>query len=305
VWNNIQQKIYTLTSLKGKYLKNMQICGTIYQKQERLLMKLCLIILVIIACILLVQGCSKDDIIIGPKSEVTSYSEKTIKADKPIELNISCDSSNIEISTWDKNEAKFEVTKRIRGLESKEILESKLKDFNITEENSDNKVTFISKYKENIKSPQDIMTDLKLTLPSEMKALNIKVDTGTIKVYSKIKCDLKLDINMVNTIINSFEGKINLKGDMGNLTIVKGKINKDSSVVVNMGNISINAEYDEDGIYDYETDVGNIDLKIPEDSKISVESSGVIEGNKFVNKLYKTKIKLRSDMGKITINKPK
>jgi len=60
------------------------------------------------------------------KKAVSLYSEKIVEAGGPLVLDIFCDSGNIEMYTWDKDGVKFEMTKRVRGTESEEILSQKL-----------------------------------------------------------------------------------------------------------------------------------------------------------------------------------
>jgi len=81
------------------------------------------------------------------------YSEKIVEAGGPLVLDIFCDSGNIEMYTWDKDGVKFEMTKRVRGTESEEILSQKLNNFNIDINENENKLFSSRSTKAKIKIP--------------------------------------------------------------------------------------------------------------------------------------------------------
>ncbi|MCX7920484.1 MAG: hypothetical protein N3B21_00455 [Clostridia bacterium] len=261
---------------------------------------------VLVSIAILLSGCNEAvSINTGPKKEVTLYTEKLLKVDKSVYLNVTCDSGDIEVYVWDRNEVKFEIIKRIRGVEERALLEERLENFEIEEVYEEDKVTFSSKYKGSIKKPQDIRADIKVLMPRKVLGMNIKLDIGSIKLFDHIKCPLNIEVDMANTIINSFEGKITFESDMGNIRIDNGIIQRGSEITSNMGNIGITASYEENAQYSFETNVGNIDLVIPSDTDISFESIGTVEANDFkdVGFNHPTKLKLRSGMGKISIKK--
>ena len=255
----------------------------------------------IIYCLALSGCASLNDM--GPKREVSQYSEKTLEVQQPLELGLISDSGDIEVYTWDKGEVKFEITKKIRGAKDNAELENKLKDFNISVSQDQAKITLKSEYKGDIKSQADRRVDLRIYIPKKIKSIDYKMDTGSIKFLDDINGELKGDTNMVNTDINRFEGQISIKGSMGNVNIANGKISGNSSITEDMGNISIKSEFEDNGSYAFAVNIGNIDLKLPSDSHISFESVGESEINEFPTAACPTKIKLSSGMGKISIRK--
>jgi hypothetical protein len=128
------------------------------------------------------------------------------------------------------------------------------------------------------------------------------MDIGTVKMLDDLETDLNLETNMVNVDIKRLKGKLNLKGDMGNLRLENGKLKSDSSVSLNLGNIEIKSEYEE-GRYEYKTGTGNIDLEISKEASISFENLGTVEANDIKQGDYQTIIKNSTDMGRITIKK--
>lgn len=266
-------------------------------------MKYIILMFVLLLQITVFSACAVSTVELGPKKEVNSYSEKVIEVVSPLTLELSCDSSNIEVYTWEKQEVKFEVTKRVRGIHEKEILREKLNNFDIDIDKNDDKVFFKSEYKGKDKNPIDRSIDLRMYIPKSVSNLNLKLDIGNIKFYDDIKGTLNADINMANMEINRFVGVVNVKGDVGNVKISSGRIKGESSIIKNIGSISVKAEFDEKGQYVFKTGTGNIDLMLPENSKVSFESVGTLEVNELSDFGYPTKVQVESSMGKIAIKK--
>lgn len=248
-------------------------------------------------------GCSDSMVGFGPKKEVVSYSSTTIPVEEPGDLLISCDYANIEIYTWDKKEVKFEIAKKVRGGEEKGVLEKKLDDFKIDTGSEGKKVFFESRYKGSIKSPADKSVDLKAYIPRDISTVSYKLDIGSVKVLDDLRCGLNADIDMANTEINRLEGKLDFKANMGNLKIAAGKIEKGSQVIIDQGNINISSEFDNEGDYNFETGMGNIELVLPSDSHVSFDNIGTVAANEFEKGTYPTKTRLCTSMGKISIKR--
>lgn len=260
-------------------------------------------LLVIIYCLFLFSSCAETDRIIGPKLEITQYSSKSFKLEKHLDLSITYDSGNLEIYTWNKREIKFEITKKIRSVQEANTSENKFNDFDIIVKQENNKVIFNSKYKGNIKNPIDRSIDLRIYLPQKNSNIYCRMDLGKIKIFDEINCNLNIQMNLIDTEINKFEGKLILKGDMGDLRLNGGLLLPDSSVKVNNGNIIIKSEIVNQGKYDFETGIGNIDLTFPKDSNISLEKVGALAVNEFIPNDNSTKVSATTGMGKISIRK--
>jgi len=256
-----------------------------------------------VICVLL-SGCSLiEETAVSPKRMVSSYYEEIVKTDKPLELDLAADSANIEVYSWDKKEVKFEITKKVRGTQTREELEKMLNGFNISCTGENGRITFKSEYKGPIRSTVDISIDLKVYIPKKITSVNCKLDIGRIRIYDDMKGSLNVAVNMANVDINKFEGKLNLNADMCDLRIGSGMLADGSLVNVNMGNILINARYEKEGRYNFHTGMGNIDITAPAEQKISFESIGCVDINQFESGSFPVKIELRSGMGKIAIKK--
>ncbi|MCX8131804.1 MAG: DUF4097 family beta strand repeat-containing protein [Clostridia bacterium] len=259
----------------------------------------------VVLCFIFFTSCSSSVVEMGPKKEVAEHIEKTIEIKEHLDLFVDADSSNIEFYTWDKGKVKFEIKNRVRGMGEKKELESKLKNFDINLSQDGNMVVYKARYGKSIKSHGDISSDIRIFIPKNAESVGCKVGTGTIKVLDDLKSSLNIEVDMANIEVRRLEGKLKVKGDMGNLKVENGKIRSDSKVSVNFGNIDIKAEFEERGNYVFETRTGNIDLQLPEESRISFENMGTVEVNDFTDKNYPAKIKTSTDMGRITIKKYK
>ncbi|HEX3029952.1 MAG TPA: hypothetical protein VHT34_11770 [Clostridia bacterium] len=254
---------------------------------------------VILISMFLITGCSEVEI--GPKRQATEYSEKLFELDKSLELSFESDSGNIEFYSWGKKQIKFEITKLIRGIGTTEELQDKLANFVIQTSSKDSSIYFSSRYKGRINNPADKSTDVKIYLPKKVKSISLALDVGKVNFYDDIACNLDIKMDMANIDINRFEGKINLKGDMGNLRIGGGRLSGESTVDVNMGNIDIKSIYDVNGNSSFSTKLGNILLQFSKKSRISIESIGDLKQNDFINSKYLSKVRVESGMGKIEI----
>jgi len=251
-----------------------------------------------------VCGCKGVEGKVGLKREAVSYSEEILDVKQPLQLDLAGDLCNIEVYSWDRDQVKFEIIKRIRGIEEAEALQRRLKDFYVAVAQEGNKVVFKSEYKGAIKNPADRRMDLKVFVPrGGVDSVDIKLETGRIKFHDDIKSRLNAQVKMASTEINRFEGVINFNADMGDLRIAGGKIYNGSDISINTGNIQIKAEFENGGIYCFQTKMGNIDLSLPDGSPVSFENVGATEVNDFTSGDYKTKVKLLSGLGKISVRK--
>jgi PBP1b-binding outer membrane lipoprotein LpoB len=257
---------------------------------------------VFICLCLILYGCASDTAGFKPKREVVSYDEKILNTDQFPSLDLTNNSGNIEIYSWDRREIKFEIKKRIRGMGSEEILKKDLDGFRIEFKQENDDFYFISSYNGPIKSQIDRAIDLNVTIPKDIKSISCQLDVGKIKIHDDIKCELKFKINMANIDINRFDGIINLKADMSDLRISGGRLKDGSNIKINMGNIQVKAELEE-GSYNFDTNMGNIDLSFPSESDINLETIGTVEQNEFISSSNLVFLRVRSGMGKIAIKK--
>ncbi|NLI59143.1 MAG: hypothetical protein GX387_11630 [Clostridium sp.] len=262
-------------------------------------------ILIIIMAFFILCGCSSSIIEVSPKKEVSCYSEKLFEWAEDSEISISCDFGNIEFFNWDKKVIKLEIKKKVIGiLQSDNLndnLDERLDDFKIELIEDNDKLNLDIKYTGKDESMVNKMVDLKIYLPKCIDVLNLYLDKGWVKFHDDLKGILNADINMADIEINKFTGTVNIKGDMGNVSILDGRISKNSSIIKNIGSISIKSQFEEGGEYIINTGTGNIDLWVSKDSKVSFESVGAIEENDFREYNYSTKVKVKSSIGKISI----
>lgn len=250
-----------------------------------------------------VLGCGIKEEIWGTKREVVSYGERILEIERSPEISINLDSGNIEIYSWRENSVKFEITERVRGMEEKEVIEKKLKNFSIFTENENNIILISIKYEGVINNPADIFTDLRVYIPQKIRLLDCKLDIGKIKIYDDLRCMLKLNVDTVNVNINRFEGILAFSARMGDLRVSGGKILKGSTINTGMGNILIKAEIESSGDYHFGTGVGNIELSLPEKSNFMLQCEGNLRKNEFLYNQKGALVMINNQMGEITVEK--
>ena len=76
-----------------------------------------------------------------------------------------------------------------------------------------------------------------------------------------------------------------------------------SKININMGNIDVKFKYQEGGNYEFITKTGNIDLYLSENSKINLDAEGYVQKNEFEKGNFPTKVRVKTNMGRICINK--
>jgi len=280
---------------------------SIYQKDKNvnyggIYMKFRLFLLVLVFFAVIITGCS-GAASFEPKKVVSSYNEESIEVEYPLYIDITGDSGNINIFSWDRDEVKFEITKKLRGIQSKEELAKMLEDFEITAEKRGKKIVFNSEYKGKIKNPSNKSVDLRVYIPKKVDSIDIKLDTGIIKFFDDVRSEINLNVDSVNVDINKLIGKVIMVADMGNLRISGGMLKSGSSVKTNFGNISVKTELEETGEYYFGTNIGSIDLSLPEGTEFDVEAKGSIRSNEFEQCFSGAKIKLESKMGDISLTR--
>ena len=267
------------------------------REYKRFILFICLIIFIFF-------GCKSESQHIGIKKESVSYDEKVFTVVSPPEIEICSDTSDIEIFNWDEDSVKFEMVKRVKRVNnSEEQLKEEYKNFEIITEQKESKIYFRNLYKGDRRKPLDQSLDLKIYIPRKVKSIKIQLDLGKVKIHDDINCSVIADLNMANIEIKKLEGLINVRGDMSNIKVSSGILYNGSIINVNMGNIDLKFDYQEGGEYEFITKTGNIDLYMPETSQISLDSAGYIQKNEVKCGDFPTKIKVKTQMGRICINK--
>lgn len=250
-----------------------------------------------------IAGCSQAEAVVGPKRQVVSYGEYTVRAVYPLNLNISMEFGNIELFTWDKDEIKLETSAKLRGTDPEDKLKEGLNDFDLLINEKESGIDIKSIYNRPVKSPADRSFDVKVYIPRSFFTMNLVLDTGSVKFFDDIKCDLAIHVNKADVEINRIEGTLNVKGGTCNLRIGQGKLGDGSAVKVTSGHIRVKAELQERGMYDFETGAGNIELSLPEGTNINFDSNWTADIKDFENADDGIKIRVHTGIGNVSINK--
>lgn len=255
--------------------------------------------------------------------EGSAYSEKIIDIKGKYNFDILCDAANISIYTWKRDDIKFEITRKVSGTYKKELIDKKLEKFEIDIKTDDNTVFLKSRYTGKNRDLCNALVEYIIYMPKSIDNMNFKVDKGKIRLLDDIRGTLNAELDNTDIEINRFDGGLNIVGNEGNVKISSGKIRGSSKVNKKVGNISIKSDFDLNGEYDICTGLGHIDLLTPSGLKADFEIVGELTINEFSESggkgtiaksgfgqpysLYDgekaAKVRIKSDMGKISIKK--
>ena len=262
-----------------------------------------LLLIVAVALCTALSGCKGSVVENGPKKEVSAYSEKIIEADIPLQLVLDCENSSIEVYSWNRNEVKFEMTKRIKGRESKDNLFKLLNGFNIFTNKESGRINLICRYKGNSGKFAECLLGLKVFIPKKTNRIDCTQKTGKLKFIDDLHCNLNINTDSVVVEINRLEGRLVYKTKSGDLRISAGVIETDSFAQAIDGNIRIKGQFREAGSYSFKTGTGIVGLCLPDDLNAAFENLGQVETCNFIKGDYPAKFKLESKIGKIEISK--
>jgi hypothetical protein len=215
--------------------------------------------------LILFTGCEGDNTAI-PKHGASMYDDSSVVLNRGTKtLDITIDSGYLQIYCWDKKNIKLETKHNIRGNKTDEELEELLKNYSIMSKEEDSTLFFTVDYDGTIKKPQDIYTDIKLTIPKQIKKLNISQQYGKIIIRDKFEGNIEADLDYVNSEIKSLKGQLLYECDNGNLRLNSAKLLNQSFANINSGNIFVKAKCQEKSNYSFKTKSGNIDTGFPLD----------------------------------------
>jgi len=264
-------------------------------------MKFCRAALIVFL-ILILCSC-KDKDYTANKTEVRADITESYSLDSIPELYLSLANANIEIFTWNKDLIKFEVSKRLIGTSDREELSNELGKYNIKINNEDLKIKITESYKGNTDNIIEKYADIKIYTKNKMNVIKLKIKKGNVKFYDEMNSSLSTDFDKVDLEMNRFYGTVNVKSNLGNVSIKNSFLSGDTNIVLNNGNIYIKSEFDMRGIHKLKTKTGNIDLIIPDAKNLAVNCKGNVETNEFEDLSINPIVHAESKIGIIRVKK--
>ena len=152
-------------------------------------------------------------------------------------------------------------------------------------------------------NPINNAADLTVYIPEDLTELNLVLGVGTIKIHDDFTSNLSAKIDTANMYIDKLIGAADIEARMGNVHIFGGFVSAGSRIKTGMGNIGVKADFDESGSYVFETGLGNIKIAAPENRKLVFTNIGDVKVNAFETDKASANIKLKSEMGEISIIK--
>lgn len=254
---------------------------------------------ILIALALIPASCSNTAL---PRLEVTSYMEKLVHTGIPLKMDIEFENGKTEVYSWNRNEVKFEITKIIRGNETKKALLKRLEDFNIAIDREAGRLALKCRFR-NGNSKAEGLVKLKLYIPKKTSSFSLVQKNGSITFLDDFDGDMDINAEKLDLNINRLEGKLTCMLEKGDLRVASGELETDSSATISIGNIRIKASFESPGSYNFRTNYGILELCIPQSTNAVFDTFGLLEAGDFDPGDNPSKFRLESKVGKISILK--
>lgn len=237
-----------------------------------------------------------------PRLEVTSYMEKTVNTDIPLDMDVECDNGITEVYSWNRNQVMLEVTKVINGNEARSVLIKRLDGFNIAIDREAEKLNLKFRLK-NAGNRTEDHVNLKLFIPKKTSSFSLKQKNGSITFVDDFDGDITINAEKLNLNINRLDGKLTCLLEKGDLSIASGELKTDSTALISKGNIRIKAAFESSGTYNFKTDYGMLELCVPQSTNAVFDTFGLLEAVDFDAGTDPSRFRLESKVGKISILK--
>ncbi|MDF2616689.1 MAG: hypothetical protein K0Q47_1344 [Sedimentibacter sp.] len=148
-----------------------------------------------------------------------------------------------------------------------------------------------------------IETSMEVFLPSNIENTEIALNVGDIDIDG-INGSFDIHSNVGKVSIQNGEGFCNLKTDVGNIVLSNFTLTKSSEFSVNTGDIELNpANISNADTITAETQVGTIDMKVPDDSGYQATIEEFMKDKRTVSEGDgRTEINLKTNVGDIEFN---
>jgi len=247
------------------------------------------------------SACSKSEATMQ-RREVTSYVGKSIPVKTPLRMEMDCENGSIDVFKWTNKEVRLEITESLNGMDTEESMKERLKDFDISADESDGMLKVKTQYHGGGRNITGEM-NMKIYIPKKVKELKIKQKYGELRFLDDLNCNLDINGESIDIVLNSFEGCLKSKMKLGSLRISEGKLLNGSDVLIGKGNIRIKSDLEAGGEYSFATDSGIIELLLPESLKVLFETVNPIEAYDCDPGENPAKVRFVCKQGKIIANK--
>lgn len=252
------------------------------------------------ALVFVLTSCGGDEGL--PRMTVSDYSEKTVEAGIPLQLDIDCGNGDIEVYSWNKKEVKLEITRTVQGREDRNKLLQRLDDFKLDIGGEGDRLSLKSSFKGGGRLVEG-RTDLRIYVPKKTASFKLVQKGGRLHFLDDFNGDVSVEADRLDLDINRLEGKLTCDLDRGDVNISSGELGDGSSVLVENGNIRIKAAFEESGSYNIRTGFGILELSLPEETNAVFDAYGVLEAADFSEGERPSRFRLESKAGRISIRK--
>lgn len=234
--------------------------------------------------------------------KVERLESHTINADKINTLNIKSSVGSINIVSHDSNEAIINLTITSQG-KSKENSTQLVENFTYSIEEKFNSLNIDTTYNDKILEGDNVAANLDISLPKNIDKFIISLNVGDIKVEN---VDGKFEVvnNVGEISISNSQGSYNLKTNVGDIILSSILGDKKSEITTNTGDINASFNNIENTSHiKATTDVGDIEISVPENSGYEAILRGFMEEEKTISQGNKnTEISIKTGVGEIKFN---
>lgn len=259
------------------------------------------LIFVIFILAFLITGCEQRAVTLHKQDSFQFKNSKIELTKKVRSLDITVDSGKLQVYCWDMPFISCELKQTVRDNKTEDELEKLLDKFSVETEIKDNTCFISVNYNKRIDNPDDILSEIKLTIPRRINQIKLEQDQGSFIVEDKFQGSITANIRKGNTELKALYGNVNLNCTKGNFRLGSGKLTG-SNIKIESGNISLKAECQNKSDYIFETETGNIELCFPVQSDICIDAFGTVSHNQFTGVDGGTTIKASTKIGKISVN---
>lgn len=238
------------------------------------------------------------------KEKAERQESHTINAENLNTFNIKSSVGDINIKTHESNDAIINLNISAHS-SSKDKSQELVDEFNYSVEENFNSIDIDTTFKDKDKILEDknVSTDLIISVPTNIENIIISLNVGDVYIKN-VNGKFEVSNNVGEISIENSNASYDIKTNVGEIILSESVAIERSEFVTNTGDIRLSFS----DIKDAEsikavTDVGDIEITIPDDSSYEAEINEFMEKERTEsNKDRRTKIEIKTGVGSIDFN---
>lgn len=238
------------------------------------------------------------------KEKAERQESHTINAENLNTLNIKSSVGDINIKTHESNDAIINLNISAHS-SSKEKSKELVDDFNYSVEENFNSIDIDTTFKDKDKILEDknVSTDLIISVPVKIENIIISLNVGDVYIKN-INGKFEISNNVGEIKIENSNASYDIKTNVGEIILSEAAAIGKSEFITNTGDIKLSfSDITNAESIKAATDVGDIDITVPDDSSYEAEINEFMEKERTQsNKDKHTKIEIKTGVGSIDFN---